>query len=212
MSSISWKKPLTWHLDFSSEERTELERVALMGIFATFTAFCAQLAFITPWTPVPYTFQTFAVMMTGVFLKRNDAFLSGFIYLAMGALGAPVFAKGGAELFSDGALIASGGYLLAFPFASALVAEGLDRSRASGFADIKAQLICWFVAMIPVYIVGTLWLAEAYGVSFSQALEWGVTPFLLWDALKIVLLAVVTTKVLSFSMEDSAEEVSTTNE
>jgi biotin transporter BioY len=66
--------------------------------------------------------------------------------------------------------------------------------------------------MIPVYLVGTLWLAEAYAVSFSQALEWGVTPFLLWDALKIVLLAVVTTKVLSFSMEDSAEEVSNTNE
>ena len=212
MNSISWKKPLTWHLDFSSEERTELERVALMGIFAIFTGFCAQLAFITPWTPVPYTFQTFAVLLTGVFLKRNDAFRSGLIYLAMGALGAPVFAEGGAELFSGGTLIASGGYLLAFPFASAIVAEGLDRSRTQGFAAIMAQLICWFVAMIPVYLVGTLWLAEAYGVSISQALEWGVTPFLLWDALKIVLLAVVTTKVLSFGADDFAEDVPSDNE
>jgi len=49
-------------------------------------------------------------------------------------------------------------------------------------------------------------LAEAYGVSFSQALEWGVTPFLLWDAMKIILLAFVTTKVLSFAADDSAED------
>ena len=67
-------------------------------------------------------------MATGVYLRRNDAFLSGCLYLFAGAVGAPVFAEGGSELFSSGKLIASGGYLLAFPIASALVAEGLDRS------------------------------------------------------------------------------------
>ncbi|MEC7167658.1 MAG: biotin transporter BioY [Candidatus Thermoplasmatota archaeon] len=113
-------------------------------------------------------------------------------------MGAPVFAEGGDALFSDGALIASGGYLMAFPIASALVAEGLDRSRTAGIADFKAQLVCWFIAMIPVYVIGTLWLAESYGVSLSQAFEWGVEPFLVWDAFKIVVMAVITTKVWSY--------------
>ena len=139
-------------------------------------------------------FPNFAVLATGVYLRRNDAFLSGCVYLLAGAIGAPVFAEGGDALFSGGALIASGGYLLAFPLASALVAEGLDRSRTAGIADFKAQLICWFTAMIPVYLIGTLWLAEAYSVDFAQAFEWGVEPFLIWDAAKIVVMAIITTK------------------
>ena len=124
-----------------------------------------------------YTFQTFAVLATGVYLRRNDAFLSGCIYLLAGAVGTSI--RRGRKCIDLGILIASGGYLLAFPLASALVAEGLDRSRNAGVADFKAQLICWACAMIPVYLIGTLWLAEAYSVEFSQAYEWGVKPFLL---------------------------------
>jgi biotin transport system substrate-specific component len=151
---------------------------------------------------VPYTFQTFAVLATGVYLRRNDAFISGCLYLVVGAFGAPVFAEGGAQLFDSGKLIASGGYLMAFPFASALVAEGLDRSRSAGVADIKAQLICWTLAMIPVYVIGTLWLAESYSVDFAQAYEWGVEPFLIWDFAKIVIMALVTTKFWSYSQPE----------
>lgn len=196
---IKWTKPQEWHLGLSSEKSTILERIVAIIFFSGLTALCAQIAFTTPWTPVPYTFQTFAVLATGVYLRRNDAFLSGCIYLLAGAFGAPVFAEGGNELMSEGALIASGGYLLAFPIASALIAEGLDRSRNAGVADFKAQLICWTCAMIPVYLIGTLWLAEAYSVEFSQAYEWGVKPFLVWDAIKIVLMALITTKVWSYS-------------
>ena len=147
--------------------------------------------------------QTFAVLATGVYLRRNDAFVSGCLYLVVGALGAPVFAEGGSQLFDSGKLIASGGYLMAFPFASALVAEGLDRSRSAGVADIKAQLICWTLAMIPVYVIGTLWLAESYSVDFAQAYEWGVEPFLVWDLGKIVVMALVTTKLWSYSQPEN---------
>ena len=91
--------------------------------------------------------------------------------------------------------------MLAFPIASALVAEGLDRSRKAGVANIKAQLFCWILAMIPVYIFGTLWLAESYGVDFSQAFEWGVEPFLIWDLVKILIMAFITTRVWAFSSE-----------
>tara|TARA_B100000123_G_C25711334_1_gene420112 strand:+ start:126 stop:737 length:612 start_codon:yes stop_codon:yes gene_type:complete len=196
---IDWSKPNTWHLTLSSEKNTMLERSISIGFFAGLTALCAQIAFTVPWTPVPYTFQTFAVLATGVYLKRNDAFLSGCLYLLAGAIGAPVFAKGGDALFTGGALIASGGYLLAFPLASALVAEGLDRSRSAGLADFKAQLICWFTAMIPVYLFGTIWLANANSVDFAQAFEWGVEPFLIWDAAKIVVMALITTKIWAYT-------------
>ena len=173
-----------------------------MVFFAGLTAICAQIAFSVPWTPVPYTFQTFAVLATGVYLRRNDAFISGCIYLIAGAIGAPVFAEGGDMLFDSGKLIASGGYLISFPIASALVAEGLDRSRKAGVADIKAQIICWTIAMIPVYIVGTFWLAEFSSVDLAQAFEWGVEPFLVWDFAKIVVMAIITTKVWSYTKSE----------
>ena len=117
-SEFNWTEPQTWHQAVSSEESTILERAISISFFAGLTALCAQIAFSVPWTPVPYTFQTFAVLATGVYLRRNDAFISGCLYLVVGALGAPVFAEGGAQLFDSGKLIASGGYLMAFPFAS----------------------------------------------------------------------------------------------
>lgn len=204
-NQIDWAKPQTWHQNFSSEELTILERVITICFFSGLTALCAQIAFSVPWTPVPYTFQTFAVLATGVYLRRNDAFMSGCLYLLVGAMGAPVFAEGGDALFDSGKLIASGGYLMAFPIASALVAEGLDRSRTAGVADLKAQIICWTVAMIPVYVIGTLWLAESYSVDFAQAFEWGVEPFLIWDFAKIVIMALITTKLWNYSSPENSD-------
>ena len=204
-NQIDWAKPQTWHQNFSSKELTILERVITICFFSGLTALCAQIAFSVPWTPVPYTFQTFAVLATGVYLRRNDAFMSGCLYLLVGAMGAPVFAEGGDALFDSGKLIASGGYLMAFPIASALVAEGLDRSRTAGVADLKAQIICWTVAMIPVYVIGTLWLAESYSVDFAQAFEWGVEPFLIWDFAKIVIMALITTKLWNYSSPEDSD-------
>ena len=204
-NQIDWAKPQTWHQNFSSKELTVLERVITICFFSGLTALCAQIAFSVPWTPVPYTFQTFAVLATGVYLRRNDAFISGCLYLLAGAIGAPVFAEGGDALFDSGKLIASGGYLMAFPIASALVAEGLDRSRNAGVADLKAQIICWTVAMIPVYVIGTLWLAESYSVDIAQAFEWGVEPFLIWDFAKIVVMALITTKLWNYSSPENPE-------
>ena len=198
-SEVVWNKPTLWHQGLSSNKLNYLERAISITFFAGLTALCAQIAFSVPWTPVPYTFQTFAVLATGVYLRRNDAFLSGCVYLLAGAIGAPVFAEGGDMLFDSGKLIASGGYLISFPIASALVAEGLDRSRSAGIADFKAQIICWTLAMIPVYLIGTLWLAESYSTDLAQAFEWGVEPFLIWDFAKIVVMAIITTKVWSYS-------------
>jgi len=198
-NQVEWNKPNKWHLGFSANNASIYERIITVFFFTGFTAICAQIAFLVSWTPVPYTFQTFAVLATGVFLRRNDAFVSGCLYLLVGGLGAPVFAEGKDILFSEGTLIASGGYLLAFPLASAIVAEGLDRSRKAGITEINAQLVCWLVAMLPVYFFGTLWLAKSYDVGLVQAYEWGVEPFLLWDAFKIVIMAIITTKIWSYS-------------
>ena len=64
-SEVAWNKPKQWHLDLSSSKITMTERVIAIVFFSGLTALSAQIAFSVPWTPVPYTFQTFAVLVTG---------------------------------------------------------------------------------------------------------------------------------------------------
>jgi hypothetical protein len=73
-NEVAWDKPTLWHQGLSSDKLNYLERAISITFFAGLTALCAQIAFAVPWTPVPYTFQTFAVLATGVYLRRNDAF------------------------------------------------------------------------------------------------------------------------------------------
>ena len=56
--------------------------------------------------------------------------------------------------------------------------------------------------MIPVYLFGTLWLAESYSVDFDQAFQWGVKPFLVWDFVKIWAMVIVTARVWSYNIEE----------
>ena len=165
-SQLNWGKPQTWH-------QTIVVKTVNTAGESHFNLFfrwidctvCTNCVFGSMDSSALY-FPNLCGYGNRVYLRRNDAFISGCLYLLVGAaVGAPVFAEGGSELFSSGKLIASGGYLLAFPFASALVAEGLDRQGLL-VLRIKAQLICWYLAMIPVYVIGTLWLAESYSVDF----------------------------------------------
>ena len=110
-NQIDWAKPQTWHQNFSSKELTVLEGLSLHLFLFRSHCLVRTDQFSVPWTPVLSTFQTFAVLATGVYLRRNDAFISGCLYLLAGAIGAPVFAEGGDALFDSGNPTASGGYL-----------------------------------------------------------------------------------------------------
>ncbi len=104
--------------------------VALVVAFSLLTALAAQVSVPLPWTPVPLTGQTFAVLLTGALLGSRLGALAMLAYLAEGAAGLPFFRNGagGAHylLFSP-----TTGYLLAFPlaaFVTGLLAErGWDR-------------------------------------------------------------------------------------
>lgn len=144
-------------------------------------------------TPVPITGQTFGVLLVGGALGLRRGALSLLLYLALG-LFLPVYAGGsaGIEKFAapDAAgqwvLGATGGYLLGFVVAAALVgwlAElGWDR-RLLG--SIGAMVL----GSIVIYALGTAWLMAATGWDLPTGIARGVTPFLLFDALKVLLAA-----------------------
>lgn len=151
---------------------------------AALTAVAAQLAITLPWSPVPYTFQTAAVLLVGTALgvRRGGAAMA--LYVLAGAIGLPVYADGAAgvgQLFGF-----TGGYLVGFILAALMVGRlaelGWDRSgpRAAGLMLAGTLLI---------YAVGVPVLALTTGMDLPTALYRGAGVFLPWDIAKVVVAA-----------------------
>ena len=155
--------------------------VALVIGFALLTALAAQITFHLPWTPVPITGQTFAVLLTGATLGWRAGGLSQLLYVALGAIGLPFYAdgKGGWE----NATGATAGYLVGFVVAAAVVGALAERRNdRSVLTSVPAML----AGSAVIYLFGVPWLAHSINVSATKALELGFTPFVIGDTLKLV--------------------------
>ncbi|HVF33568.1 MAG TPA: biotin transporter BioY [Acidimicrobiales bacterium] len=155
--------------------------VALVVGFAALTALAAQITIPLPWTPVPITGQTFSVLVAGTVLGATRGSLSQLLYVAVGALGAPVYADGNGGW--EAATGATGGYLVGFVLAAALVGALADRRQ-------DRQLLTSLPAMLAgnavIYALGVPWLAWNLGVSGTEAVGLGMAPFLVGDTVKLL--------------------------
>jgi biotin transport system substrate-specific component len=167
-----------------------LRTIGIVFAGSAFVAVCAHVALPLYFTPVPLTLQTFAVLLVGLLLSPRMAAATLGAYLAEGALGLPVFAPtplmagGLAHLFGP-----TGGYLLAYPFAAALISF-LWRQAGRGF---PAALISAAAGNLAILISGALWLAVFTHASAQSVLTLAVLPFLPGDALKIAAAAALAT-------------------
>lgn len=167
--------------------------LALVATFAAFIAVCAILPAITIVGPVPFTLQTFAILLTGAVLGARRGFLAALLYLAVGAIGLPVFAGGGAGLapFAGPTV----GYLVSFPFAAAATGFIVGRIPRRGIAATTALV---FLAALGGVVVnhglGILGLAWRGEMSLGQAALVDIV-FVPGDVVKALLAAVVATAV-----------------
>ncbi|HEY9555838.1 MAG TPA: biotin transporter BioY [Acidimicrobiales bacterium] len=165
------------HLPTSERTRALL----LVAAGALLTALSAQISFVLPWTPVPVTGQTFAVLVVGASLGWRLGAGSQLLYVALGLTGLPVYADG-----TGGWAVATGstaGYLVGFILTAALVGAMAERHQdRSLLTSVPAML----TGSALIYLCGATWLSIHLGVSASEAVELGVAPFLIGDALKIV--------------------------
>lgn len=152
---------------------------------AAFVGLAAQVVIPLPFTPVPVTGQTFAVLMVGAALGTFRGLISMAIYLIAGLIGMPWFASGSAA-FTDGALTASFGYIAGFVAAAALVGFLAERGWTRTPWHTAAAMV---LGNVVIYAIGVTWLKFALAASWSDAVAWGLTPFLGGDVLKIALAA-----------------------
>lgn len=148
---------------------------------ALIVAVSAQVAFTVPLSPVPMTLQGLAVIAVGGLFGPVAGTGALVTYLVAGLLGAPVFAQGASGMVR--LLGPTGGYLLAFPVA-ALIA-GTVGQRGNLLRSFAGALL----AMLTIHLGGWAWLA--LGLGGERATTVGVAPFLVPDALKVVLAALI---------------------
>ena len=163
-----------------------LADVLLVVAGAALVALAAQVEFHLPFTPVPITGQTFAVLLVGASLGAVRGVASLALYLAVGLLGAPVYAggEGGWEWMRG----ATGGYLVGFLVAASVTGWLAEQRWDRRFSSAVAALL---TGNVVIYLFGLPWLARVADAGFERTLELGLYPFVVGDVLKLYLAGVL---------------------
>jgi len=146
----------------------------------------------TPLAPVPVTMQTFAVLFLGMAFGYKIATATVILYLVQGAIGLPVFAKGGGIIYFQGP---TSGYLFGFVIGAFV----------SGYSRINSGTLLTFIKLVFsvsfIYLFGLMWLwinlnfYSGKELSFFQVFEIGAKPFLIIETFKLLILAVLSEKI-----------------
>lgn len=162
-----------------------LRHLALILAGTLLISVAAQVHFFLPGDPVPYTGQTFAVLLAGGALGFRRGIASTGLYLLLGIVGLPVFAdqRHGWEIVTG----ATGGYLVGFILAAAIVGRlaelGWDRNFGG---SVCAMLLGEAV----IFGIGVPWLALAASQPVDWAIAKGFTPFIWAEVAKLALAGV----------------------
>lgn len=163
--------------------RSRTYDVAYIGIFTALITICSWISIPTT---IPFTLQTFAVFLAVSILGGKRGTLAVVVYVLLGAVGVPVFAEftGGIGIIMNN----TGGYIIGFIF-SALVMWLTERILGR---KLWAEGIAMVLGLIVCYAFGTAWFMLVYmrdsgAVGLSTVLGWCVVPFIIPDAVKIVL-------------------------
>lgn len=170
------------------------ENILLALFYACLTGLMAQITFYLPWTLVPATGQTFAVLLGAVLLGRW-AGVSQIIYTAAGVMGVPWFAglKGGIIAIAG----PTGGYILGFILASFILGYIFDKYPKSK-SQTRMFFLMILVNFLIIYTFGIIHLYALSGFSLSlyYLLSVGVFPFVVGDIIKILAAVFVSKSIL----------------
>ncbi|WP_424928255.1 biotin transporter BioY [Amaricoccus tamworthensis] len=165
-----------------------LKRAALVAGGVALLSLAAKVQ-VPVWpSPVPVTLTTFVVLTLGAAYGPRLGFATILAYMLVGMLGWDVFAGSSAEANGLTYMMGStGGYLVGYVLATLALGFAARKGWDRNVAGMGAAML---VGNALIYIPGILWLAHLYTWE-KPILEWGLTPFLIGDALKLVLAALI---------------------
>ena len=175
------------------QDASTATKLLMSFMMACFTGIMAQIIIPLPWTPVPITAQTFAVLCSGLFLGKKYGCLSQILYVVLGIAFIPWFGgmTGGLEVF----LGSTGGFLIGFIIASYFIGL-ITEKYAHARSFTKMALVIGIANFALIYIPGLAGLALFLGfqgtsVGIIDLLMMGLIPFIAGDIVKILAAASV---------------------
>jgi biotin transport system substrate-specific component len=164
------------------------KQAVLVALGITLLAVAAKIKVAIPGSPVAMNMATFAVLTIGAAYGARLGLATILGYMVIGALGFDVFQSTTADLNGIEYMMGgTGGYLVGYVLATlalgTLAARGWDRS-------MLWMALALLIGNALIYVPGLLWLGTLYGWD-QPILAWGLTPFLIGDALKLLLAAVI---------------------
>ena len=170
------------------QDASTATKILMSFMMACITGIMAQIIIPLPWTPVPITAQTFAVLCSGLFLGKKYGCLSQILYIVLGIAFIPWFGgmTGGIEVL----LGSTGGFLIGFVIASYFV--GLITEKYANARNFTRMAITIGIANFAlIYIPGLAGLALFLGmqgtpVGIYDLLMMGLIPFIAGDIVKIL--------------------------
>lgn len=184
------------------EQSEKIRKMSYAAVLAALTGAGALLS--VPLGPVPFTLQTFFVILAGFLLGAKWGFVSIALYLLLGSAGLPVFSGGAA---GAGHLLGpTGGYLVAFPFGAAVAGFLAERGDGrGGVARLSLKAVGGAAASALILVAGAARLMSFYGMSAEAAFATGIAPFVV-TSLPELALAVGLSESLSRAGVASASE------
>lgn len=175
-----------------SNTKSALLNLVYISMFTALIAVCSQISL--PLGPVPFTLQTLAVFVAAGMLSWKRGTISVLVYILIGLLGLPVFAG-----FSGGigsVVTPAFGYIVGFILTAIVV--GLSKKFFG--TKLVPMIISMVIGLILCYAVGTVWFMVVYNITgqyidLGLALAWCVIPFIIPDACKIAVAAVLVNRL-----------------
>ncbi len=175
----------------SVRNNQSLRDLIYVAVFTALIAVCSQIS--VP-TPIPFTLQTFAVMLAGGLLGWKRGTCSVLVYILLGIIGVPVFSE-----FSGGLHVLfgmTGGYIIGF--LPMTLIEGVLCDKLG--KKIGVMIVAMTTGLAVCYLFGTVWYMAVYSqqveaIGFFTALSVCVVPYLLFDAAKIAAATVLVNRL-----------------
>jgi biotin transport system substrate-specific component len=195
MISIGIKNSLVEEMFFKTDSFLMFRRLTLVVVGIFILALFSKIK-IPIWpSPVPINLATLSVLTIGLTYGPKLGLTTVFGYLIIGTLGFDIFANSSAKVNGMEYMLGStGGYL--FGYLLATIALGF-LARAGWDRNVFKIVLALIIGSVLIYIPGIFWLAKLYTWN-KPILAWGLTPFLIGDALKILLATLVIPSIWKF--------------
>ena len=165
-----------------------VQKMAIIALMTAVLCILAPISIPIFISPVPVSLGVLAVYLTAYVLSPLDATISVIIFILLGTFGLPVFSgySGGLSKLVG----PTGGYIIGFLFTVYI---------SSLFIHMKKGIIFDVIGMITglalCYILGTIWFSYQQGKGFIASLLLCVVPFLIGDAIKIIVAVILGTQI-----------------